>query len=268
MDRADVSLADNHTHTARCGHAEGETVDYVEAALAAGLSAIAVTDHVPMFWLPEDQRDPHLAMALDDLPRYVDEVLALGDQYRDRIDVRLGIEADFIPGHEEGLRRLLEPFPFDLVLGSVHWVDGWLMDGPRSIPRFQQGPDEVDRIWKAYAETLIRAARSGLFDILTHLDLPKKFGFRPSVPFAGRQADVVTAVAASGCAVELSSGGLRKPVGEAYPAPDLLRDLVAAGVPVVLSSDAHAPAEVGFRFDDLRDLLASARAASQSRHCL
>jgi histidinol-phosphatase (PHP family) len=236
--------------------------DYVEAALAAGLEAIAITDHVPMFWLPEAERDPHLAMGLHELSEYVEEVLVVRERYRGRIEVRLGIEADYIPGHEEGLRRLLEPFPFELVLGSVHWVDGWLVDGPRSVPRFQQGQDEVDRIWAAYARTLVRAARSGLFDVLTHLDLPKKFGYRPSVPFAGHQADVVAAVAASGCAVELSSGGLRRPAAEPYPAPDLLGELAAAGVPIVLSSDAHAPGEVGHRFDDLRALLASLPARS------
>lgn len=252
-----ASTGDHHTHTTRCGHAEGDAADYVEAALAAGLGTIAITDHVPMFWLPEAERDPHLAMGLHELPKYVEEVLALRARYRGRIEVRLGIEADYIPGHEEGLRRLLEPFPFELVLGSVHWVDGWLVDGPRSIPRFQQGQDEVDRIWAAYAGALIEAARSGLFDVLTHLDLPKKFGYRPSVPFAGHQADVVAAVAASGCAVELSSGGLRRPAAEAYPAPDLLGELAAAGVPVVLSSDAHAPGEVGHRFGELRALLAS-----------
>ena len=109
----------------------------------------------------------------------------------------------------------------------------------------------------------IEAARSGLFDVLAHLDLPKKFGFRPSVPFAGHQADVVAEVAASGCAVELSSGGLRRPAAEAYPAPDLLGELVAAGVPIVLSSDAHSPGEVGYRFGDLRDLLASVQVGSR-----
>ena len=114
-----------------------------------------------MFWLPESERDPSLAMGLQELPQYVDEVLALKERYRGRIEVRLGIEADFIPGHEDGLRRLLEPFPFELVLGSVHWVDGWLVDGPRSIPRYQKGQGEVDGIWAAYAETLIRATRPG-----------------------------------------------------------------------------------------------------------
>jgi histidinol-phosphatase (PHP family) len=116
----------------------------------------------------------------------------------------------------------------------------------------------VDRIWARYADLLISAAGSGLFDVLTHLDLPKKFGHRASLPFAGRQSEIVAAVARSSCAVELSSGGRRKPVGEDYPAPDLLHELSSAGVAFVLSSDAHAPAEVGFGFDELA---ANARAA-------
>jgi len=247
---------DHHTHTARCGHAVGDAREYVEAALAAGLRSIAITDHVPMFWRPEPERDASLAMRLEELPAYVEEVLALEAAFRGRIEVLLGIEADFLPGHEEELRRLLAPYPFDLVLGSVHWLGDWLVDGPGSVARFERGQDEVDAIWNAYADAVIGAARSGLFDVLTHLDLPKKFGHRPRLPYAGRQAEVVQAVAASGCAVELSSGGMRKPVGEPYPARDLLRELQAAGVPVVLASDAHAPEEVGHRFAELRALLA------------
>ncbi len=247
---------DHHTHTKRCGHAVGETREYIEAALAAGLRSVAVTDHVPMFWLPEPERDPRLAMRLEELPGYVEEVLALKGEYRGRIEVRLGIEADFVPGHEDELRRLLALFPFELVLGSVHWLGDWLVDGPASLARFERGQAEVDAIWYAYAGAVIAAAGCGLFDVLTHLDLPKKFGHRPSVPYAGRQAEVVQAVAGSGCAVELSSGGMRKPVGEPYPGPALLRDLHAAGVPFVLSSDAHAPDEVGYRFSELRAQLA------------
>jgi histidinol-phosphatase (PHP family) len=120
----------------------------------------------------------------------------------------------------------------------------------------------VDRVWASYAELLIAAAGSGLFDVLAHLDLPKKFGHRPTRPFSGAQGEVVAAVAASGSAVEISSGGRRKPVGEDYPAPGLLGALVSAGVPFALSSDAHAPSEVGYRFEDL---VARARAAGIGR---
>lgn len=244
-------LFDCHTHTARCGHAGGRDEEYVERALAAGLTAIAITDHVPFYWLPPFQHDPTLAMAMDELPRYVEAVLALRERYRGQIEVLLGLEADYVAGHEETLARLLASYPFDVVLGSVHWLDGWWVDAPSSLPRYRLGQGEVDRIWASYAEAVVSAARSGLFDVLAHLDLPKKFGFRPSQAFAGAQAEVVAAVAASGCAVELSSAGRRKPVAEDYPSPPLLAALVAAGVPLVLSSDAHAPAEVGWGFAEL-----------------
>ena len=242
---------DTHVHTSRCGHAGGTDEEFVEAAIACGLGAIALTDHAPFYWLPSEQSDPRLAMSFEDLPRYVDEVLAMAARYRGRIEVLLGVEADYIAGREEDLVRLLAAYPFDVVLGSVHFVDGWLVDAPSSLARLDQGQAEVDRVWELYTELLIAAAGSGLFDVLTHLDLPKKFGHRPSIPFGGRQREVVAAVAASGCAVELSSAGRRRPVGEDYPAPDVLRELAAVGVPFVLSSDAHAPAEVGFGFAEL-----------------
>jgi len=255
---------DTHTHTARCGHAGGTDREYVEAAIARGLAAIAVTDHVPFYWLPRERHDPTLAMAPEELPRYVESVLATRERYRGRIEVLLGLEADFVAGHEDALARLLESYPFDVVLGSVHWLDGWWVDAPSSVARYREGEAEVDRIWARYAELALAAAASGLFDVLSHLDLPKKFGFRPSRPFAGRQAELVAAVAASGCAVELSSAGRRKPVGEDYPEPGLVRELAAAGVPFVLASDAHAPAEVGYGFAELAALARSAGVAAVS----
>jgi histidinol-phosphatase (PHP family) len=249
---------DTHVHTRRCGHAGGTDEEFVEAAIARGLGGIALTDHAPFYWLPPEQGDPRLAMPFEDLPRYVEDVLALKERYRGQIEVLLGVEADYIAGREEVLVRLLEAYPFDVVLGSVHFVDGWLVDAPSSLARLSQGQAEVNRVWECYAELLIAAAGTGLFDVLTHLDLPKKFGHRPSVPFGGRQREVVAVVAASGCAVELSSAGRRRPVGEDYPALDVLRELAAAGAPFVLSSDAHTPAEVGFGF---AELAANARAA-------
>jgi len=245
------TLADTHTHTARCGHAGGEDEAYVLAAVERGLGAIAVTDHLPLYWLPEEQRDPTLAMAAHEFPRYVEAVLQLGERWRGTIEVLLGVEADFVAGAEGQLGELLSRYPFDVVLGSVHWLEGWWVDAPGSVARYRRGQEEVDAIWDAYTSTLIQAARSGLFDVLAHLDLPKKFGFRPSRPFAGRLEEVVAAIRESGCAVELSSAGRRKPVGEDYPSLEVLHALATAGVPLVLASDAHAPAEVGFAFSEL-----------------
>jgi histidinol-phosphatase (PHP family) len=249
---------DTHTHTSRCGHARGSDVQLVEAAIAAGLRAIAVTDHIPMYWLPQAEHEPTLAMSMAELPRYVAAVLDLKERHRGEIEVLLGIEADYIEGYEGELERLLASYPFDVVLGSVHRLGDWWVDAPGSVVRYQRGLDEVDAIWSRYADLVISAASSGHFDVLAHLDLPKKFGYRATVPFAGRQAEVVAAVAASGCAVELSSAGRRRPVGEDYPAPDLVQELAAAGVSFVLSSDAHDPSEVGLGFGELVDTARSA----------
>lgn len=248
---------DTHVHTGRCGHAVGGDVEYVEAAIAAGLDAIAFTDHLPMYWLGAGQIDPGLAMAMEELPRYVDAVLSLRDRYAGQLEVLLGVEADFIPGHEATLARLLGSYPFDVVLGSVHHLGDFWVDAPSSRPRYEQGEAEVEAIWRRYAELIIEAASSRMFDVLAHLDLPKKYGFRAAAPFAGLQSEVVGAVAASGCAVELSSAGRRFPAGESYPAPEVVALLASAGVPFVLSSDAHAPELVGEGF---AELVAGARA--------
>jgi len=235
---------DYHVHTARCGHAGGTMREYVEAALARGLSELAFTDHVPLYFLPGDDPDPGLAMTRAELPGYVEEVLALREEYRGRIDVLLGIEADYAEGHEAALRELLAPYDWDVVLGSVHWVAGAWIDAPGAAERHRQ--EGTVFLWWEYWRLVVRACESGLFDVLTHLDLPKKFGDRMPESLAASEANAVAAARAAGVAVEVSSAGLRKAVGEEYPSPSLLSRLVAAGVPLVLSSDAHAPAEVAW----------------------
>jgi len=250
-----LRLADLHTHTARCGHAQGMEEDYIEKALELGLAAIAVTDHIPFYWLPAEQHDPSLAMPPEALPGYVESVLALKEKYRGRIEVLLGIEADYIEGQEEALRALLAAYPFDVVLGSVHWLDGFWVDAPSSRHRYEQGPEAVEGIWRAYWTKLEKAIRSGLFDVIAHLDLPKKFGFFPRKPLAALEERVLAALVEQGVAVELSSAGRRKPVGEDYPSRRWLERLAEARLPMVLSSDAHAPEEVGFAFGELAALL-------------
>lgn len=244
-------LADLHTHTFRCGHAVGQEEDYVKKAVALGLSAVAITDHIPFYWLPREAHDPTLAMALEELPRYVESVLALKEKYRGAVEVLLGIEADYVEGHEEKLAELLQRYPFDVVLGSVHWLDGFWVDAPSSKNLYRQGPAKVQEIWEIYWKKLEKAILSGLFDIMAHLDLPKKFGFFPEKPLAELESRVVQTLVATGTAVEVSTAGRRKPVGEDYPSLRLLQHLVAAGVPLVISSDAHAPEEVGFGFEEV-----------------
>jgi histidinol-phosphatase (PHP family) len=240
-------LPDYHVHTFRCGHAGGASRDYVEKAIERGLAEIAFTDHIPLYFLPQDARDPSLAMREDEFDGYLDEVRRLQEEFHGRIAIRLGLEADYAEGHEEALARWLARADWDLVLGSVHWVAGGWIDAPGSAARFAR--EGTERLYAEYYRLLAKAARTGFFDVLTHFDLPKKHGHRPVSPLFEAEAEAVAAARQAGSAVEISSAGLRKPVGEAYPELRLLSTIVAAGVPVSFSSDAHAPAEVGWGYD-------------------
>lgn len=239
-------LPDSHVHTFRCGHAGGESRAFVEAAIALGLSEIAFTDHVPLYFLPPGKRDPKLAMREDQFDGYVEEVRSLAREFEGRIAVRLGLEADYAEGFEGELSAWLARAEWDLVLGSVHWVAGDWIDAPGAARRF--AIEGAETLYREYYRLLAKAASTGFFDVLTHFDLPKKFGNRVFPPAEAAEGRAIAAAAAAGCAVEVSSAGLRKPVGEIYPEDRILRRLIEAGVPVTFSSDAHAPAEVGWGY--------------------
>ncbi len=242
-----AGLPDYHVHTYRCGHAGGDSRDFVLRAIERGLSEIGFTDHIPLYFLPPENRDPKLAMLEEQFDEYIAEVLALREEFRGRIAVRLGLEADYAEGHEAALADWLARAPWDLVLGSVHFVAGDWIDAPGSAARFEK--EGTDYLYDEYYRLLAKAARSGHFDVLTHFDLPKKFGRRPASPREAAENEAIAAAAEGGCAVEISSAGLRKPVAEAYPEDRLLERIVAAGIPVTFSSDSHAPAEVGWGYE-------------------
>jgi len=222
---------------------------FVAAAQAAGVDEIGFSEHGYYFtqlrtlWSVPYQ----VERCVYDLEPYVDAVV----QARERgLPVKLGLEVDYVPGREDETRALLAPYPWDYLLGSVHWIDGFAVDGePRLV-------DEVgvDDAWHRYFEALASAARSGLFDSLSHPDLVKIFGHRAE---AFDYAEIADAVAESGIAIEVSTAGLRKPVGELYPHPDLLAACRERDVPVTTGSDAHSPDVVGRDFDRARELLRS-----------
>jgi len=223
---------------------------FVEAARLAGVDEIGFTEHGYYFtqlrtlWSVPYQTE----RCVYDIDPYVDAVV----QARERgLPVKLGLEVDYVAGREDETRALLAPYPWDYLLGSVHWIDGFAVDGePRLI-------DEVgvEDAWQRYFGELARAARSGLFDSLSHPDLVKIFGDRAA---EFDYAEIADAVAESGIAIEVSTAGLRKPASELYPHPDLLAACRERGVPVTTGSDAHSPDVVGRDFDRARELLRTA----------
>jgi histidinol-phosphatase (PHP family) len=236
-------LADLHVHTSRCGHARGTPEEYVQRAVDLGLSAIGFADHLPL----TDREEPTLTMSTEDLPGYVAEIRELAERAPSGTSIHLGIEADYIPGTEEAVARMLARHPFDYVLGSVHFLDDWAFDHPGQRDRYE-GLD-VDAFWGEYFDTLSQAVSSGLFDVVAHADLAKKFDVFPSRDMRGQYEELARTVARANMAVELNTAGLHKPVGEVYPGRDLLHAFHSAGVPITFGSDAHAPEEVGRDFD-------------------
>ncbi len=245
-----MRLPDYHTHTALCGHASGRPAEYVEVARGLGLPAIGIADHLPL--LPD--HDPELSMRLDDLPGYVAEVEALKAQFPGH--VLLGIEADYRPHTISDVGSLLESYPFDYVIGSVHHLDTWGFDDPRQIDEYDRR--DIDEVWIEYLQLVGDAAESGLFTILGHLDLVKKFGFRPTRTLDLELDLLVERIARAGVVVEINTAGLHRTVGEAYPSLDILRRLREAGVMITFGSDAHRPEEVGRDFDHAAELARSA----------
>lgn len=240
---------DYHTHTYRCGHGSGDVDEYVEAGIAAGLAEIGCSEHIPLYWLPAAVRRGMADFAMDEseLDAYVAAVRRAQERYAGQITVRLGLEADIIPGHEAELQALLDRYPWDYVIGSCHFIGDWAMDYAPQVHRY--GEWDLAALYRHYFDILCTAAASGRFDFLGHIDLVKKFGHRyPGDPRPLYDA-VAKRLAATGVAVEVSTAGLHKPVQELYPHADLLAALSAAGVPITFSSDAHNPSEVGRDFD-------------------
>jgi len=218
---------------------------YRAAAEEHGIAELGVAEHVHRFRAALDiWRHPYwVHSAHDDLDAYCGWV-------REETDLKLGIEMDFLPGREDRIANLLEAYPWDFVIGSVHFLRDEAVDND-DFDVWDRA-DSPDRVWSRYFDTVGEAARSGLFDVLAHPDLVKVWGGqrpRPEGDLRRFYERAVEGIAESGIAVEVSTAGLRKPVGEIYPARAFLELCLEAGAPIALSSDAHVPDHVGFGYE-------------------
>ncbi|MCW2978382.1 MAG: histidinol phosphate phosphatase HisJ family [Solirubrobacterales bacterium] len=226
---------------------------YRAAADAAGIEELGVSEHVYRFRQSLDLWSHPLWVenANDDLDAYCDFVRSTS--------LRLGVECDYVPGAEDRTRAMLEARDFDFVVGSVHFIgEGDAAVDHDGFDVWEQSDASADEIWGRYFEHFDRCARSGLFDILAHPDLVKVWGKGRPLPEGDLRRfyePAVEAILAGGSAVELSTAGLRKPVGELYPAREFAELVVEAGVPFALSSDAHLPEQVGFGYDQAVEFL-------------
>lgn len=260
-------LVDYHVHIEREPYTSRWLGRFVAAARRAGLRELALTEHLCDFYEGQEATGAWWKGASNDddreysqqwwqgRPRYsLSEYVSFVRAARaPGLALRLGLEVDYFPEAEERLRALLAAYPLDLVLGSVHWLDGWGFDHLNRLESWQ-GRD-VDEVYRRYFAELCRAARSGLFDVMAHADVIKIAGHRPSFDPQPLYEEAARAFAEAGVAVEVSTAGLRKPVREIYPSEPFLRLLREHGVPITLASDAHCPEDVG------RDLTAAVELA-------
>lgn len=224
-------LIDNHIHAVAHGeyHYNYDWLRcFAQKAKTRGINEIGFSEH-----------DEYLERVN---PKLLDD---LGREYR-HMKFRLGLEIDYIPGRQSFIRNLITNYPFDYVLGSVHFIEGWGFDHPDYMFRFEEL--DIDKVYADYFELVKEAVLSGLFDVISHLDLIKVWGHRP------RKQDVLyyvepvlQCIKQAGQVIEINSGGLRKPVAEFYPAAAIVKRMAELGIPITLGSDAHHPDQVGYK---------------------
>jgi histidinol-phosphatase (PHP family) len=246
-------LTDYHVHlrpdeensTAERFFTDANVDRYREAAEERGIAELGCSEHVYRFTQALDvwQHPFWRENAVDDIDEYCDFAREQG--------LKVGVEADFVPGREDRMSNLLDGRPWDYVIGSVHFVGDEAVDHPDWDVWATRSADP-EKVWKRYFEWLGEAARSGLFDILAHPDLVKVWGSerpRPDGDLRRFYELAIEGIAEAGVAIEVSTAGLRKPVGERYPASPFLAMCLDAGCPVALNSDAHYPRHVGFEYE-------------------
>jgi histidinol-phosphatase (PHP family) len=232
---------DYHVHT-RFSDGEGEPAQCVERALALGLPEIGITDHLTPSVLGAEG---DWSISHERLDEYVRVVRAAAARYPE-ITVLLGVEVDYVPGTELELAGLLDAYPFDYVIGGLHYVDGFSFDDPPN--RDDRRWDDAASLYARYYELVSSAAVSGLFDVVAHLDYVMLWGRRTDADISAAEDEALAAMAAHGVAIEVNTTGTLEPAGRMHPAPDLLERARRLGIPVVFGSDAHEVEQVGWQF--------------------
>jgi histidinol-phosphatase (PHP family) len=253
----------------------GHIESYVEEAMRNGLDEVGFTEHlyrcvesVPVlgrFWENDPREDLVAAteafVAVDRTLSIEGYVAAVADAKDRGLPVKLGLEIDFFPETIEAVLDFLKPYPWDFLVGAVHWIGAWAVDYPPSAFEFERRG--IRQSYEDYFDVVRQLAASGAVDVLAHVDVLKMHGHVLDAPPLDLYEATVAAAVSTGTAVEVSSAGLHKPIGEIYPAPTFLSMFGAAAVPITLASDAHEPAHCG---RDAKVLVNAAREAGYSQH--
>ncbi|WP_202080067.1 histidinol-phosphatase HisJ family protein [Caldalkalibacillus salinus] len=250
-------LTDYHVHMHETGDFSLTWLEkYIEQAQAKGIEELGISEHAYFFEetrniLSNDWVNGRRGLQMKTYLDLFEQARSAG--YK----VKMGIEMDYTPGKEKEMEAFIKQYPFDYVIGSVHWIGDWGIDLMDFRDEYEKR--DIHDVYTAYFDQVVTLAQSKLFDFVGHIDLVKIFNYRPTdQAFLHAQFDrVVQALADSGTCIEISTAGLRKPVEEIYPEPALLQKCKDAGVGIVICSDAHHPDHIGYAYDQAISLAKS-----------
>ncbi len=253
-------IEDWHTHSKLCHHAIGSIEDYIKKAINFNLRTIGICDHFPYEFLKKIDRIPYgdYAMTLEEIESYLSTVEALGEKYKEKINVRIAFEIDFFEDQEKALKVHLRKINdrLDYILGSIHILDfkdgrgSWGFDDGRFLDDYNYyGPDKVYTKYYITQQKMLRSKDFDL-DILGHFDLPKKFNHFPNnkEDVFNEAMKTLELIKKRNLVMEINTGGLRKDVKEQYPSMEIIKVMLEMDIPILLGSDAHNPKEVAWEF--------------------
>jgi len=245
-------LVSYHNHTA---WSDGRPTipELVAGAARAGVTELGISDH---FAVTPNGQTPDWSIQAGKLDAYVEDVLRAG-RNTDDLTIRLGVEVDYFPETLEESISLLKPYPFDFIIGSVHFINEFAID-LNAGPWEEISQKEINQIWRTYWNLIAAAAKSGYFDFIGHFDLPKKFKFYPDVDLTADALAALDAISAANAALEINTSGWHKPAGEAYPGLFYLMQAFRRNIPILINADSHFPNHAARDFEKARKLASAA----------
>ena len=225
-------ICNYHTHTYRCGHASGEEREYIEKAIAEGLELIGFSDHVPMAF-PSGFRS-HYRCPVERLGEYMETISALREEYKDRIKILIGFEAEYYPEHFESMMAMLDEYDYDYLILGQHFV------GNEEGEKYIGWAFNDDEKLEMYVDQVITGAKTGAFTYIAHPDLINYTGDEDT--YYRQMKRLCLEMKELGLPLEFNLLGFEE--ARSYPRESFFKIVAEVGNEVILGCDAHRPERV------------------------